>query len=64
VVRTARTAVVTGGTDGIGKEIALGPARQDLQLIIVGRDADKGIRAQSEISAATHNNDVHLSKPI
>lgn len=40
-----RTALVTGGTGGVGKEIARALAQLGAQLIIVGRDADKGARA-------------------
>jgi short-subunit dehydrogenase len=37
-----KNAVVTGGTDGIGREIAQGLARAGHRLILVGRDAEKG----------------------
>lgn len=55
---TGRTALVTGGTDGIGREIALGLARAGHSVILVGRDADKGARAERELRAATGNADV------
>src|ERR1700746_847653 len=53
-----RVALVTGGTDGVGKEIARAMARQGARLIIVGRDAEKGARAQQEIRAFSGNKDV------
>jgi NAD(P)-dependent dehydrogenase (short-subunit alcohol dehydrogenase family) len=40
---------VTGGTDGIGKEIARGLAREGLDLVIVGRDAEKGERVAQDL---------------
>ena len=46
-----RIAVVVGGTDGIGKEIALGLARRHYRLIVAGRDAVKGARASDELIA-------------
>ena len=54
-----KTALVTGGTDGIGKEIARGIAQVTTELIIVGRDAEKGARAAREIAAAKNCN-VHF----
>lgn len=39
-----RIALVTGGTDGVGKEIARGLARLGINVIVVGRDAAKGAR--------------------
>src|SRR5215471_12125175 len=54
----SRAALVTGGTDGIGKEIARGLAERGTRLIIVGRDADKGTRAVREIRASSGNSDV------
>lgn len=55
-----KTALVTGGTDGIGKEIARGLAQVTAELIIVGRDADKGARAAREIGAAAENCEVRF----
>jgi NAD(P)-dependent dehydrogenase (short-subunit alcohol dehydrogenase family) len=50
-----KTAIVTGGTDGIGKEIAIGLARAGCQVLVVGRDAEKGARAESDIRRRTSN---------
>ena len=37
-----RTALVTGGTGGIGRAVAADLARRGHRVIIVGRDADSG----------------------
>lgn len=47
-----QTALITGGTDGIGKGAALRMAALGAKVIIVGRSAEKGERALSEIRAA------------
>ncbi len=53
-----KTALVTGGTDGIGKEIARGLAREGFHLIVVGRDAAKGARAERDLRHATQNPNI------
>jgi len=55
-----KTAIVTGGTDGIGKEIAIGLARAGCQVLIVGRDAEKGVRAESDVRRRTSSPHVHF----
>jgi len=50
-----KTALVSGGTDGIGRAIARSLAAQGIQVAIVGRNAAKGTRAEQEIRAATQN---------
>ena len=55
-------AVVTGGTDGIGKEIARGLAQEGIQVTIVGRNPEKGARAQQELRDSTQNPDVHFTQ--
>jgi len=47
--------VITGGTDGIGKEAAYGLALQGAKLLIHGRDPDKGARAVAELKARSRN---------
>jgi NAD(P)-dependent dehydrogenase (short-subunit alcohol dehydrogenase family) len=46
------TALVTGATSGLGKEIALRLARDNMQVIVVGRDADRGAAVVRQIEAA------------
>lgn len=53
-----RVALVTGGTDGIGKEIARGLASAGLRVLVVGRDRDKGARSVRELRESTGNDDV------
>lgn len=48
----ARTAVVIGGTSGIGKAIALRFAEDGCQVAIAGRDAQRGQAAAAECEAA------------
>jgi NAD(P)-dependent dehydrogenase (short-subunit alcohol dehydrogenase family) len=50
-----RVCLVTGGTDGIGKEAAYGLALQGAKLLIHGRDFDKGARAVAELKARSGN---------
>ncbi len=49
---TARTALVTGSTDGIGKEIALGLARAGFRVFVHGRNRPKVEHAVGELIAA------------
>jgi NAD(P)-dependent dehydrogenase (short-subunit alcohol dehydrogenase family) len=52
-------ALVTGGTDGIGKEIARRLVREGHRVIVVGRDADKGAHAIEELGATIDGGKVH-----
>src|SRR5438874_13651303 len=54
------TALVTGGTDGIGKEVARGLAAAGVRVFIVGRDPEKGRRAAEELRGAGANADVQF----
>ena len=53
-----RKALVTGGTDGIGKEIARGLAARGCELLVVGSDAEKGERAVQDLRQSTRNADI------
>lgn len=53
--------MVTGATDGIGKETALGLARRGARVIVHGRDARRAEAARREISAASGNDDVEVA---
>jgi NAD(P)-dependent dehydrogenase (short-subunit alcohol dehydrogenase family) len=56
----ARTALVTGGTDGIGKEIARGLARAGCRIVVVGRNHQKGSGAAAEIQRTSGNPNVEF----
>ena len=47
-----KTVLVTGSTDGLGKEVALRLARDGAQVLLHGRDAGKGEAVLAEIRAA------------
>jgi NAD(P)-dependent dehydrogenase (short-subunit alcohol dehydrogenase family) len=55
-----RTALGTGGTDGIGKAIALELALAPMQVVIVGSDAEKGMRAERDLRVATGSDSIHF----
>jgi NAD(P)-dependent dehydrogenase (short-subunit alcohol dehydrogenase family) len=52
--------MVTGATNGIGKETARGLARMGATVIVVGRNREKGERVISEIQRDTGNPNVEL----
>jgi retinol dehydrogenase 12 len=54
------TALVTGGTDGIGKAIARRLALAGAEVFIVGSDPEKGTRAADELRAAAGHDRVHF----
>jgi len=56
----SKTIVVTGGTSGIGRATALGLAKLDSRLILVGRDAGRAEETIAEIRKATGRKDVEL----
>jgi NAD(P)-dependent dehydrogenase (short-subunit alcohol dehydrogenase family) len=52
--------VVTGATDGIGKEAACELALQGARLLIHGRDPDKGARTVAELKARSGNPQIEF----
>jgi 2-deoxy-D-gluconate 3-dehydrogenase len=61
-----RTAVVTGGTSGLGAASAIGLARAGAKVIVGGRDGKRGERVVDEMRAAGAEADLELadiSKP-
>jgi NAD(P)-dependent dehydrogenase (short-subunit alcohol dehydrogenase family) len=55
-----RVALVTGSTDGIGKETALELAGMGAHVLLHGRNAEKGQRALTEIRQKTGNDKVEF----
>jgi len=60
IASSGQTAVVTGGTDGIGKAIARGLAERGTEVILIGRNVPKGQAAERELRAATSSSAVHF----
>ncbi|HEY4210031.1 MAG TPA: SDR family NAD(P)-dependent oxidoreductase [Steroidobacteraceae bacterium] len=48
----AKTALVTGSTDGLGREVALRLGRAGFRVLVHGRDAQRGEAVVAEIAAA------------
>lgn len=57
---SARVAVVTGASSGIGKEVAKALARQKFSVIGTGRDPERIAAAEAEIRAASSGGSVHM----
>lgn len=55
-----RTVLVTGSTDGIGKATALGLARMGAEVLLHGRDPEKGLRVREEIARKTGSDQLDL----
>lgn len=53
-----KTVLVTGATAGIGRETALGLAKLNAHVIIVGRNAEKTRKVCDELKAATGNQQI------
>ncbi len=57
-----KSAIITGGTDGIGFGVATVFAREGAQVLITGRDPTKGAAAAKKVAADTGNADVAFLK--
>lgn len=55
-----KTILITGATNGIGKAAALEIAKQDANLVIVGRDKTKTETVANELRKASGNNTVEF----
>jgi retinol dehydrogenase-12 len=55
-----KVCMITGATSGIGKAAAMGLARLGPELVIVGRDRERGERTRAEITERTGNRNVDL----
>lgn len=51
------TALITGGTSGIGRATANKLARMGIRVLVVGRNAERGKKTVDEIQAAGGNAD-------
>jgi len=58
---TGKTAIVVGGTSGIGRGIAMRLAQADVSVIIVGRNEDSGQEAVQEMQTLAKSKDSHFS---
>jgi NAD(P)-dependent dehydrogenase (short-subunit alcohol dehydrogenase family) len=63
-VLAGKVAIVTGANDSIGRQTALGLARQGATVVIVCRNAKRGQAAQAAMQAESGNPDIELSWPI
>jgi len=57
-----KTAIVTGGNTGIGKETALDLARRGARVFLACRSEERGLPAVEEIRTATGNDQVFFKK--
>ena len=55
-----KTVVITGATDGVGKEAATRIAEAGASLILVSRNADKGRNVVEAMRRATNNDDIRF----
>jgi NAD(P)-dependent dehydrogenase (short-subunit alcohol dehydrogenase family) len=57
---SGKTAIVTGASGGIGKEVARGLAQMGARVVLACRDAGRGEAARAEIAATTGNHDLEV----
>jgi len=55
-----KTALITGGTSGIGKATAVALAAMGADVVVVGRNPERGEAALEDIKAQSHNESVEL----
>jgi len=55
-----KTVLVTGATSGIGQQTAIGLAKLGAQVIVTGRNQQRGETAVAEIQNASGNPNIHL----
>lgn len=55
-----KIAIISGGTSGVGKKTALDLAKKNIQIIVLGRNKEKGMRAKNEITKASGNDNVEF----
>jgi retinol dehydrogenase 14 len=55
-----KTALITGGTSGIGKATAVALAAMGANVVVVGRNPERGGGAVEEIKAQSHSESVEL----
>jgi len=54
-----KTCLITGGTSGVGKSIAIALAKQNAIVNILSRTVEKGIKTAEEIKKISNNPDVY-----
>jgi len=59
-IMDGKVVLVTGGTGGIGKDIAVGLASMGASVVVVGRKRSKGEAAVAEIKATSGNEALEL----
>ena len=57
-----KTCIITGATDGIGKQTTIDLARLGYTIGLVGRDQNKGELVLNEIANATNNQSLKFFK--